>query len=152
MLISLESASWERHSRRMCGPMKNPEVETRSQDSNLGPHDCKADALPHGHGHHTKNLKDVKLKVRETKCPWIRLLSLSQTIPSFTRRRGIGLLKTLLKKEKMLVTSIFSFSYNVFFPIWDRNCRLTLSQSNPGFYVFAVQVFWEHCGKRRYCS
>ena len=55
ILISLDSASWELHqySRRMCGPMKNPKVETRSLDSNLGPHDCKADALPHDHGHHT---------------------------------------------------------------------------------------------------
>ena len=54
ILISLDSASWELHqySRRMCGPMKNPKVETRSRDSNLGPHDCKADALPHDHGHH----------------------------------------------------------------------------------------------------
>ena len=55
ILVSLDSASWELHqySRRMCGPMKNPKVETRSRDSNLGPHDCKADALPHDHGHHT---------------------------------------------------------------------------------------------------
>ena len=55
LLISLDSASWELHqySRRMYGPMKNPKVETRSRDSNLGPHDCKADALPHDHGHHT---------------------------------------------------------------------------------------------------
>ena len=55
ILISLDSASWELHqySRRMCGPMKNPKVETRSRDSNLGPHDCKADALPHDHGHHS---------------------------------------------------------------------------------------------------
>ena len=36
----------------MCGPMKNPKVETRSRDSNSGPHNCKADALPHDHGHH----------------------------------------------------------------------------------------------------
>ena len=27
-------------------------VETRSRDSNSGPHDCKAHALPHDHGHH----------------------------------------------------------------------------------------------------
>ena len=54
ILISLDSASWELHqySRRMCGPMKNPKVETRSRDSNLGSQDCKADALPHDHGHH----------------------------------------------------------------------------------------------------
>ena len=54
MLISLDSPSWELHqySRRMCGPMKNPKVDTRSQDSNSGPHNCKADALPQDHGHH----------------------------------------------------------------------------------------------------
>ena len=52
ILISLNSASWELHqySRRMCGPMKNPKVETRSRGSNSGPHDC--DALHHDHGHH----------------------------------------------------------------------------------------------------
>ena len=58
ILISLDSASWELHqySRRMCGPMKNPKVETRSRDSNSGPLDCKADGLPHDHGHHTRCL------------------------------------------------------------------------------------------------
>ena len=56
ILISLDSASWELHqySCRMCGPMKNPKVETRSRDSNSGPYDCKADALPHDHRHHGK--------------------------------------------------------------------------------------------------
>ena len=29
---------------------------------------------------------------------------------------------------------------------------LNLSQTSPGFYVYAVQVFWKHCGKRRNCS
>ena len=55
VLISLGSASWElhQHLRGMWGPMKNPEVETHSRDSNSGPHDCKIDALPHDHGHHT---------------------------------------------------------------------------------------------------
>ena len=28
---------------------------------------------------------------------------------------------------------------------------LTLSQTNPGFYVSAVQVFCKHCEKRRNC-
>ena len=57
-LTSLDSASWELHqnSRRMCGPMKNPKVETRSRDSNSGPQDCKVDALPHDHGHHQEGL------------------------------------------------------------------------------------------------
>ena len=43
----------------------------------------------------------------------------------FTTLRN-RLLITLWEKEKMLVTSIFSFSHNVFFfPIWDRNCYLS---------------------------
>ena len=29
---------------------------------------------------------------------------------------------------------------------------LTLSQTSPGFYVSAVQVFWKHCEKTRNCS
>ena len=29
---------------------------------------------------------------------------------------------------------------------------LTLSQTSPGFYVSAVEVFGKHCGKRRNCS
>ena len=32
------------------------------------------------------------------------------------------------------------------------NLYLTLSQTSPGFYVSAVQVFRKHCGKRRNCS
>ena len=31
---------------------ENPKVDTRSQESNSGPYDCEADALPHDHGHH----------------------------------------------------------------------------------------------------
>ena len=37
----------------------------------------------------------------------------------------INLLKTLWKKEKMLVTSIFSFSHNVFFFIQHNNPKLS---------------------------
>ena len=29
---------------------------------------------------------------------------------------------------------------------------LTFSQTSPGFYVSAVQVFWKHSGKRKNCS
>ena len=67
ILISLDSASWELHqySCRMCGPMKNPKVETRSRDSNLGPHDCKAHALPHDHGHHMTDLKTREVLGKE---------------------------------------------------------------------------------------
>ena len=41
------------------------------------------------------------------------LLNLYQTIPSFNNPDGKSLLKTMLVKEKILVTSIFFFSYNV---------------------------------------
>ena len=33
-----------------------------------------------------------------------------------------------------------------------KSCYLTLSQTSPGFYVSAVQIFRKHCGKRRNCS
>ena len=39
------------------------------------------------------------------------------------------------EKEKMLVTSIFSFSNNIFNPTKDKNHHLTLSQTSPGFHV-----------------
>ena len=42
-------------------------------------------------------------------------LSLYQTIPTLSTLER-GLLETLWEKEKMLVSSIFSFSHNVFYP------------------------------------
>ena len=69
-----------------------------------------------------------------------------------------------------MVTSIFFFSHNVFFKrLPSQSCNksglctkefndwlivwcLTLSQTSPGFYVSAVQVFRKHWGKRRNCS
>ena len=77
----------------------------------------------------------------------------------------------------MLATSIFSFSNTVLYPFKDKSyyfshikfvaCpgfelghppklwfgkELTLSQTSPGVYMSAVQVFWKHCGKKRNCS
>ena len=43
----------------------------------------------------------------------------------FQQSQDRSLLKTLWEKEKMLVTSIFSFSHNVFYPIKDRNHHLS---------------------------
>ena len=48
--------------------------------------------------------------------------------------------KQLLEKEKLLVTSNFSFS-DVFYHMRYLFFILTLSQTSPGFYVSAVQVF-----------
>ena len=45
------------------------------------------------------------------------VLTLYYTIPTFNDPEKVAFfLKTLWKKEKMLVTSIFSFSHNVFYP------------------------------------
>ena len=53
--------------------------------------------------------------------------------------------KTLREKEKLLLTSKFTFSHNVFhsqISVVDQNVALyTLSQTSPGFYKSAVQVF-----------
>ena len=70
-------------------------------------------------------------------------LTLSHTIPTFNDLETRSLLKTLWEKEKMPVTSIFSFSHNVLNPIKDKNqhyelhlhCRLQilLIWPNPKF-------------------
>ena len=99
------------------------------------------------------------------------------------RHNNRQLLKTLWENKKLLVTSNFFFSHNVFtrsdhcttfvcifdiiflfaaefeepkIGISGKGLRaviilLTLSQTSPGFYVSAVNVFWKHCGKRRNC-
>ena len=72
-----------------------------------------------------------------------------------------------------MITRSFSFSNNVFFfrviklqahqnnvaQEYHRKQQatlnfipLTLFQTNPGFHVYAVQVFLKHCGKRKNCS
>ena len=45
--------------------------------------------------------------------------------PSFYLTPRQKTLKTLWVKEKMLVTSIFSFTHNVFYPVKYRFCRLS---------------------------
>ena len=48
------------------------------------------------------------------------LKNLSHTILTFNDLGKRSLLKTLCEKEKILVTSIFSFSHNVFYPCKDK--------------------------------
>ena len=45
--------------------MKNPNVDTSSKDSNSGPHNCKADALPHDHEHHKDFFYHVTAKFQQ---------------------------------------------------------------------------------------
>ena len=78
---------------------------------------------------------------------------------TFDVPEGIRLLKTLWEKEKMLVTSIFSFSYNVFYLIKRKMHHLSQlkflsanalnSFPSPGFYVSAAQIFWKHWGEEK---
>ena len=85
--------------------------------------------------------------------------------------------KKLREKEKLLVTSIFSFSHNVSYPSQDNFwfwitfillsanpfnldwCKilsfgkeLTLYFINTHFDASITDSFWKHCGKRRNCS
>ena len=48
-------------------------------------------------------------------------LTLYHTIPTFNNPKEEGFGKHYGEKEKMLVTSIFSFSHNVFYTVKDRN-------------------------------
>ena len=48
------------------------------------------------------------------------ILTLYHTMTTSDAPEEKSLLKTLWKKEKMLVTSIFSFPHNVFYPINDK--------------------------------
>ena len=65
------------------------------------------------------------------------------------------------EKEKLLFMTKFSMIFSqhfqqhssIFFKIMGLfDTGLTLSKTNPGFYVSVVQVFGKHCGKRRNCS
>ena len=58
-------------------------------------------------------------------------LTLSHTITTFHNQFFGSLLKTLWEKEKMLVTSIFSFSHNVFKPVIDKNRHFNPFQNKP---------------------
>ena len=109
-----------------------------------------------------KNLyisRQTVLGKKEGKWYWqYNVLILSQTSPGFLRVCSTSLLKTLLKKEKLLVTKKISFYFilnqnkNLYISrqivlgkkegkwYWQYNV-LILSQTSPGFYVSAVQVF-----------
>ena len=87
---------------------------------------------------------------------WGRMFNPFPNKPWFLRIRIMSLLKTLWEKEKLLVTSNFSFSLSVFLPVWitcfsfhqAQNCRLqTLSFWKCLIHVFVV---WERVTKRQY--
>ena len=58
-------------------------------------------------------------------------LTLSQTSPGFSSVYSESLLKTLREKEKLLVTSNFSFYYSVFYPFGELSAIfIKLSSAN----------------------
>ena len=92
-------------------------------------------------------------------------------------QKGRKVFETLLKKEKMLVTSIFFFSNNVFYPVRHLRSQLYRMQEaclthyqTTNFRLFqtervcrrqfqirrkwqkVIQTGRKHCGKRRNCS
>ena len=66
-----------------------------------------------------------------------------------------GLMKTLWEKEKMLITSIFSFSHNVVALLETVKVRIRhhiwLSTSSSAS-VIEYTAMWKFCGKRRTCE
>ena len=67
--------------------------------------------------------------------------------------------KTLQKKEKLLITSNFSFSHSVFKRIVSKGRQkvslfgkgLSLYHTIPTFNDLQKEAFWKHCRKRRKC-
>ena len=114
-----------------------------NRGSNSQPPGLESDTLttePPGRGSNNETLAQSKLKAFAND---IINVSEKNEIRFWEGRKHFG------KKEKMLVTSIFSISQNVFrnrLPRGRQKCglcgkELTLFKTSPGFYVFAVQVF-----------
>ena len=92
---------------------ENHKVDTRSQELNSGPYNCEADGLPHDHGQQCL------------------------AFPSPHTHTNTA--------EKYSALRIFCAINNQQFWTFPRKVLtdfcLTLSQTSPGFYVSAVQVF-----------
>ena len=71
----------------------------------------------------------------------VLILKLFHTMTPFATPWGESLLKTLWEKEKMLLTSIFSFSQNVFFPIE----HLKIAQWNCHLQMLSIWTRLQFC-------
>ena len=60
--------------------------------------------------------------------------------PGFSRPWERGLLKTQQEKEKMLVTSISTFSHNIFYSITEKLQHLTLKAPYTTIVAFVASV------------
>ena len=80
------------------------------------------------------------------------MLNLPLLYPIFVLLALEGPQSQNFKQEKKCERSINPLPANPTFDHPAQKSLLTLSQTSPGFYVSAVQVFWKHCRKRRNCS
>ena len=69
-----------------------------------------------------------------------KALTLDHTIHKLIKILKKMLLKTGCKEDEMRVTNLS-----------DKSSHLTLSQTSPGFYMYAEKVFRKYCGKRQNC-
>ena len=65
-------------------------------------------------------LKSFYFMVVKSQDGVIKGSTLYHTIPTFNNPKKEAFWKQLWKKEKMLVTSIFSFLHNIFYPSWTK--------------------------------
>ena len=69
-------------------------------------------------------------------------------VPTYNTSRNKSILKILWEKEKILVTCIFSFSYNVFYPIKEKFIIFIHSLYCIYIYVFILDTSKNFsCGK-----
>ena len=91
--------------------------------------------------------KDVR---KNRKC-WLLVLSPFPTMFYLFCILGQSTVKGKgLRSKPTLCLGFFRIILKYNYPMKDT--FLIHSQTSPGFYVSAVQVFWKHCGKRRNCS
>ena len=83
-------------------------------------------SLSDTHGFSSMKKISALLDLPSAICLQFVLLTLSQTISGFYVSAVLSLLKTLWKKEKLLVTSNFSFSHSVFYPFGKLSVIFTL--------------------------
>ena len=88
-----------------------------------------------------KNLQTIQIRFKSLWLPSVRQKIVGKGENAILKDNKKYVTKTNLSNRNMhTVLSFVTF------------CKLTLSQTSPGFYVSAAQVFWKHCGKRRNCS
>ena len=104
---------------------------------------------------HSKDLKLVLEETDESELYNEMVEEIEEEIQKVQNTEGSGWQFLKVKKLVLHTTKwepLYGSSYIPLDPYLANKKALTLSQTSPGFYVSAVQVFRKHCGKRRNCS